>query len=298
VYRFQLVLMLVPYLAGLALLYVVPALLAAGVAFTDFDALSPPRWIGLDNFRRMLQDDEFWNGLRASVVFVVLAVPLRVAGALGLALLLYRSCRGVTFARAAVYLPTVVPDVAYALLWLHIFNPLYGPLNGLMVLFTGSFDGTVPGSARPTGWLLDPTAAQIAVVVMLAWTIGEGFVLLMAALQDVPRELHESAAIDGAGAWQRFSLLTLPLLAPFLLLLAIRSTIWSFQANFVAAVIVTRGGPYYATSYLPYWIYLNAAEYQRFGYAAAMMLVMLVATGLIVALQVGASQRWRAASVA
>lgn len=287
--------MLAPYLTGLVLLYVLPGLLAAAVAFTDFDALSPPRWIGLDNFRRMLQDDDFWNGLRASLVFVVLAVPLRVAGALGLALLLYRNYPGVTLARTAVYLPTIVPDVAYALLWLYIFNPLYGPLNGLLFLFTGTFDGTQLGRTGPSGWLLDPVAAQVAVVIMLAWTIGEGFVLLMAALQDIPRELHESAEIDGAGAWQRFILVVLPLLAPFLLLLAFRSTVWSFQANFVAAVIVTRGGPYYATSYLPYWIYLNAAEYQRFGYAAAMILVMLLITGLIVAMQVGLSRRWRAA---
>jgi multiple sugar transport system permease protein len=287
--------MLAPYLTGLILLYLLPALLAIGVAFTDFDALSPPRWIGFGNFRRMLQDPDFWNGLRASLVFVALAVPLRVGGALGLALLLYRQAPGVTLARTAVYLPTVVPDVAYALLWLHIFNPLYGPLNGLAWPFTGWFDTTPAVRVGPTGWLLDPVAAQVAIVLMLAWTIGEGFVLLMAALQDIPRELYESAAIDGAGSWQRFTLLTLPLLAPFLLLLALRSTVWSFQANFVAAVIVTRGGPYYATSYLPYWVYLNAADYQRFGYAAAMIVVMLLITGSIIVLQVEMSRRWRAA---
>ena len=294
-YRFELALMLTPYLLGLLALVIVPVSLALSIAFTDFDALTPPRWTGLANFRRMLDDVDFWNGLRASLVFVAAAVPLRVLGALTLAVLLYRRGRGVGVTRAAVYLPTIVPDVAYALLWLYIFNPLFGPLNGLLLLLTGSSDPALAGDSCPTGWLLHPTAAQAAIVLMLAWTIGEGFVLLMAALQDIPRELYESAAIDGAGAQQRFYLVTLPLLAPFLLLLAFRDTVWSFQANFVAAVIVTNGGPYYATSYLPYWIYLNAPDYQRFGYAAAMTLVMFLITCAVVLLQVAASRRWRAA---
>ena len=294
-YRAELALMLAPYLLGLLGLIALPVALTFSVAFTDFDALTPPRWTGLENFRRMLDDGDFWNGLRASLVFVAVAVPLRLLGALALAMLLYRRGPGVGATQAAVYLPTIVPDVAYALLWLYIFNPLFGPLNGLMVLFTGSFDLTLPGHSGPTGWLLHPTAAQAAIVLMLIWTIGEGFVLLMAALQDIPRELYDSAAIDGAGARQRFMLVTLPMLAPFLLLLAFRDTVWSFQANFVAAVIVTKGGPYYATSYLPYWIYLNAADYQRFGYAAAMMLVMFAITAAIILLQFGVSRRWRTA---
>ena len=294
-YRAELALMLAPYVFGLLALIILPVALTFSVAFTDFDALTSPRWTGLANFRRMLDDGDFWNGLRASLVFVAVAVPLRLLGALALAMLLYRRGPGVGATRAAVYLPTIVPDVAYALLWLYIFNPLFGPLNGLMVLFTGSFDLTLPGHSGPTGWLLHPTAAQAAIVLMLVWTIGEGFVLLMAALQDIPRELYDSAEIDGAGARQRFVLVTLPMLAPFLLLLAFRDTVWSFQANFVAAVIVTKGGPYYATSYLPYWIYLNAADYQRFGYAAAMMLVMFAITAAIILLQFGVSRRWRTA---
>ena len=271
------------------LLVVAPVVMAAVVAFADFDALSPPRWIGFDNFVEMAHDAEFWNGLRASAFFLVLALPLRIVGALGLALLLQARGRVVGLCRAAVFLPSIVPDVAYALLWLYIFNPLFGPLNGLLGSVCRVVDEHAWLAAAPTG------AAQVAVVIMLVWTIGEGFVLMLAALHDISPELFAAAAIDGAGSVQRFWFVTLPMLAPYLLLLTIRDTVWSFQANFVAAVIVTGGGPYYATSYLPYWIYLNAADFQRFGYAAAMTLVMFSITGLVILLQFAVVRRWRTA---
>ena len=171
-YQRQLWLMLAPMLVGLVLLIVVPALLTLPVAFTNFDAISAPEWRGLGNFSEMLRDERFWGGMRASMLFVILSVPLRLLGALLLGLLLYRGGRGTPTFRAAVYLPTVVPDVAWALLWLYIFNPLFGPLNWLLRAF-GVFGS---GGDQPAGWLLDPTSAQLAIVVMLFWTLGEGFV--------------------------------------------------------------------------------------------------------------------------
>ncbi len=288
-YGAQLALMLLPLLAGLLLLVILPLALVLAVAFTDYDALTPPRWTGLRNVELLLRDPEFWNGLRASLGLAAAAVPLRIAGALLLALLLQRPEPGVGAVRAAVYVPTVVPDVAYALLWLYLFNPLFGPVNDLLLLLAAPF------GLRPAGWLLDPVTAQAAVVVMLAWTVGEGFVVLLAALQDIPRELHEAAALDGAGAWARFRAITLPLVVPLLLLLACRDTLFSFRASFVAAVIVTRGGPYYATAYLPFWIYTSAVDQQRYGYAAAMTLVVLALTAGLIALQFWLVRRWRAA---
>ena len=280
--------MLSPVLIGLTLLIIVPALMTIPVAFTRYDALTSPEWLALGNFREMFRDEMFYNGLRASFVYVLLAVPVRLLGALLLALLLNRPGRGMTLFRGAVYLPTVVPDIAYVLLWLYIFNPLFSPLNVFLPLFGGQ-DGA------PAGWLLDGTSAQVAIVIVLFWTLGEGFVLLMAALQDIPRELTESAAIDGASRWQQLTRITLPLLTPMLLLVVFRDTIHSFQANFVATVILTDGGPYHATSYLPFWIWQNAIDYQRFGYAAAMTLVLFVVTAVAIALQFAVVRRWRAA---
>lgn len=267
-----------PYLIGLMALFLVPLVLCLAVALTDFDAIRPPNWVGPANFERMARDPDFWNGARASLFFLLLALPLRAAAVLLLAWLLQPNSRSTSTARAAVYLPSAVPDVAYAFIWLFIFNPLYGPLNWLMVLFTGPIDSPLVEFGEFGGWLLHPTSAQVGVVLMLFWVLGEGFVLVLAAVRDVPSEQLEMAALAGAGPWTRFQTVTVPRIAPFFWLMLIRDTAWSLQASFVAAVVVTRGGPYYATSYLPYWIYLNATDYQRLGYAAAMTLGMLVLT--------------------
>ncbi len=293
-YHWGLIAMLGPYLIGLIGLIGLPALLTAGIAFTQFDALSPPQWLGLDNFGELLRDDKFWNGLRASLILVVVAVPLRVLGALGLALLVQSRGRATAFLRGAAYLPTLIPDIAYALVWLYLLNPLYGPLNGLSQIFASGVETeAVNPVAIPGIWLTDPRAAQAAVILLLLFTVGEGMVLLLAALGEIPRDLYEAAELDGASGDQQVRHLTLPLLAPSLLLLTLRDVVFSFQASFVAAVIVTHGGPYYATTYLPYWIYRNATEFGRYGYAAAMTLVLYAITTLLIGGLFLAARRWR-----
>jgi multiple sugar transport system permease protein len=221
-------------------------------------------------------------------MFILFAVPLRLVGAVALALLLHRRFRGVAAYRTAGYLPTVVPDVAYALLWLWILNPLYGPLN----LALDAIGGPTPS------WLTDPRAAQWAVIIMSLFVIGEGFIVAMATRQGIPGELYELGDIEDASPLFMFWRVTLPLMAPTLLLLMFRDTIFSFQANFVPALIVTEGGPPpYATTYLPLFIYRNGFEYLRYGYASAATLVMFAMTALIVYLQYRIVKRWRHAFV-
>jgi multiple sugar transport system permease protein len=293
-YQWQLFLMLGPYLLGLGVLILIPALLVIPLAFTQYDALSPPQPVGLANFAEMLRDRQFQSGLQVSLALVLVAVPLRVLGALLLALLLQARRRWFGLFRGAAYLPTIIPDVSYALLWLYIFNPLYGPLTSVSHIFQSFAEVEILPAGPPPGvWLTDPQSARVGVILMLLFTIGEGFVLLLAALHEIPRELHEQAAIDGASGDQQLVHITLPLLAPALLLLSLRDTIFTLQASFVAAVIVTKGGPYYATTYLPYWIYLNTTEFQRFGYAAAMNWVLYGITAAIIILQVWIARRWR-----
>ncbi|HEY0071649.1 MAG TPA: sugar ABC transporter permease [Chloroflexia bacterium] len=282
-YKRQLALMLVPYVLGLVGLVLLPALLSIPFAFTDYNALRAPDWIGLGNFSEMLGDRLFWNGLGASLFYIVLAVPLRVFGAVFLAFLLHKPTLGNKINRVIAYLPTLIPDVAYALLWLYIFNPLYGPLNWILRLL----------GANPESWLLEPWPAKFAIVIMMLWPIGEGFVLMLAAFNQIPHELGEAAQVDGASGKQRFLHITLPLLAPAILLLLFRDTVFSFQANFVPGLITTGGGPYNATRFLPIYIWENAAEFQRFGYAAAMTWVMYGITAAIIALQFVAARRWR-----
>jgi len=281
----QLALMLCPFVFGLALLIGVPAVVTFSLALTEYDLIRSPRFVGLENFQELWNDEVFRISLRNSLMFMAFAVPLRLAGALAIALLLHRRFRGVGAARTSVYLPSIVPDVAYALLWLWIFNPLYGPLN----LALGALGGPTPQ------WLTDPRDAQWAIIVMSLFVIGEGFLVALATRQSLPAELYELADIENAKPWYVFARVTLPLMAPVLLLLLFRDTIFSFQATFVPALIVTEGGPPpYATTYLPVF----AFEYLRYGYAAAATVVMFVVTALVVYLQYRIVRRWRHAFVA
>jgi multiple sugar transport system permease protein len=282
--RVQFGLMLAPYLIGLAALVVLPALAGFGLAFTEYNALQPPQFAGLANFRDLLDDEIFRIAVANSLFYIGLAVPLRLAGALLTARLLLRPKRGVHVYRAIVYLPTVIPDMAWALIWLWILNPIYGPLNQSLALL--GIDGP--------SWLVDHTAARLAIVLMMSWQIGEGFVVCLASLQNVPRDLLDQAAVDGSTPWRMFWTVTLPSIAPALLLLLFRDTIFSFQANFVPALIVGRGGgPDYATTFLPMYIYTTAFGYLRFGYAAAMTCAMYVVTGVVLWLQYRVAVHWR-----
>ena len=284
----QLLLMLAPYLFGLAVLIALPGIVTFVLSLYEYDLIRSPRFLGLGNFRELVDDEIFRTSLRNSLMFMAFAVPMRLAGALALALLLHRRFRGVGAYRTSAYLPSVVPDVAYALLWLWIFNPLYGPLN--LVL-------TELGADRPR-WLTDPQHAQWAIIVMSLFLIGEGFLVALATRQSLPRELYEIAELESAKPWYVFARVTLPLMAPTLLLLLFRDTIFSFQATFVPALIVTEGGPPpYATTYLPLFVYQNAFEYLRYGYAAAATLAMFAVTAAIVYVQYRIVRRWRHAFV-
>jgi multiple sugar transport system permease protein len=285
--RRGLALLLAPYLLGLALLVLVPALVTFGLALFEYDLITSPEWAGTANFRELWGDDIFRRSVRNSLMFIAAAVPLRLLGALLLALLLHPQFRGTSAYRTSAYLPTVVPDVAFALLWLWIINPLYGPLN----LILGAVGGPTPQ------WLTDPHDARWAVVLMSLFQIGEGFIVALAVRQSLPGDLYELAEIEGARPWYVFARVTLPLMAPVLLLLLFRDTIFSFQANFVPALLIFDGGPPpYATTYLPIFVYTNAFEYLRYGYAAAATLVMFGITAVIVFAQWRILRRWRLAS--
>jgi multiple sugar transport system permease protein len=285
-YKRQLFLLTLPYLVGLIGLVLVPFLFSIPFAFTRYDAISPPRWVGLENFQDMFSDDRFWAGVWSSLFFIALAVPLRMLGAMLLAFLLYKPRPSNRVYRVLVYLPTIVPEVAFAMLWLYIFNPLYGPLNWILPLF----------GLPPSVWLLWEWPARFAAVIMLLWTIGEGFVVMMAAMQDMPKELHDSASVDGATGWQRFNRITLPLIAPFLLLLTLRDIVLSFQITFVPALVTFGGGkPYYATQFLPFYIWQTVTDDGQFGYAAAMSWVMYAITAAIIVLTFVVARRIRGA---
>ncbi len=272
-----------PFLAGAVLLLAVPALATFAVAFFELDLLGTSDFVGFENFSRLLDDPVFREAAVNSLTFAAFAVPLRLLGALGLALLLHERFRGAGTARTAAYLPTVVPDVAYALLWLFLVNPLFGPINAVLGF---------AGLPQPD-WLTTGAGAMAAIVLMSGFTIGEGFVVALAARQELPRELYDLARVEGSGPVHTFRRVTLPLMAPTLSLLAIRDLAFSLQVSFIPAYILTDGGPDRATLFLPLYAFDVGFEQLQYGYAAAMTLTMFLITGLLVLVQLRLVRRWR-----
>jgi len=180
-----------------------------------------------------------------------------------------------------------MPDTAQALLWLAIFNPLWGPLNGLLPLF----------GFRPDAWLIEPAPARAALAISLCWSVGEGVLLLLAARRAVPRALYEAAALDGAGPLASFANITWPLLRPFQLILLCRDIVIVLGGSLTAATLITRGGPYYATAYLPYWAYRQLTEFGQIGYAATLSLVLFAVATAPIAVLVWLSRRWLVSDV-
>jgi multiple sugar transport system permease protein len=276
--------MLAPYLLGLTVLVLAPFAVTVVLAFTEYDLIRPPRWIGTDNFTALAEDPIFRTALVNSLLFAAVAVPLRLTIALSLALLLHRRSRFAGTARTAAVLPSAVPEIAYGLLWLWLLNPLYGPIS--QVLRAGGQNGLTVFGRTPPQWLTDPVDARAAIILMSLFTIGETFVILLAVRRSLPPDVYELAALEDATGWDVLRRITWPLMRPVLVLLLIRDAILSLQFSFLPALVVTDGGPPpYATTYIPLFSYRTAFEYLRYGYAAAATAVMLALTVAAVALQ-------------
>lgn len=274
--------MLSPFVVGATLLLLVPALVTFGLAFFAYDGLTPPRWVGLENFGTALGDPALGDSVKASMIFVALAVPIRLFAATGLALLLHQRFRGVGVHRTAAFIPYVVPEAAWAIAWAFLLNPLYGPVNVAL--------GGI-GLPEPD-WLTSSAGAMTMMVVIAAFTVGEGFVVALAARQELPGELYDLARLEGASAAHVTRRVTLPLMAPTLALLAGRDIAISLQASFTAAYLITDGGPDRSTLFLPILVYDYAFEQLRYGYAAAISLALFLLTTAVVVLLVGMVRRW------
>jgi multiple sugar transport system permease protein len=270
--RAQLAFFLTPYLLGALILIVLPAGLSFFIAFTRYNGVAAPVFMGWENFNFLRRDPLFKVALINSLLYISEAVPLRILGALALALFYNRPRRAIGLYRAAAYLPTVIPDAAYALTWTWILNPLYGPLNASLRTL---------GLPTPP-WLADSAWALPALILMSLFQIGEGFVILLVGLRHIPRETYDAARVDGANRWQTFTSITLPLLSPWLVLLTVRDVVLSFQNTFTPAYLMTRGGPYYSTFFLPLLTYESAFDGMRFGQAAAVMVLIFLVTLLLV----------------
>jgi multiple sugar transport system permease protein len=274
-----------PYVVGLVLLLVVPAVFTTGLALSDYDGFHAPRFTGLDNVHRVLADELFAQSLGNGALLALLVVPLRLVLATGAALLLERRFRGVGMARTAVYLPSVVPDAAWALLWLWLLNPFYGPVPSAL--------GAV---GVKTGLLTEAWPTRIGLALMLALQVGEAFIVALAARRMIPDRLYQVAAVEGASPWFTVRKVTLRLMAPVLALLALRDVILVMQVTFVPVLLVTDGGPRESTMTPPLVIYERAFLYGELGYAAMLSLVLLVSTAVVVGLVALVARPWRRAA--
>ncbi len=273
---------LLPSLIGLTIFTLIPILSSLGLTLFEWDLLTPPRFVGWGNFQRLIHDQNFQVALAHTLYFIVGYIPLVMVIALGVAVMLNQKLKGVILLRTAFFIPVVSAWVAVALLWMWIFNPKFGIVNYLLGLVG------VQGPA----WLFDPQWAMPAVIITSVWKdIGFVMVMFLAGLQGIPTEYYEAAAIDGAGGWQRFCHITLPLLSPTTFFALIISLINSFQV-FDQVWIMTGGGPAGATSVLVEQIVKNAFSYSRMGYAAALSWVLFLLVFSATAFQMRLQKHW------
>lgn len=274
--------LLAPFGLGVLVLLVVPALLNLAFAFTDDTGLAPARFTGLANVRRAWADPLLAASLRASLVHAAAAVPLRLLAAVAFGLALAAPRPGNRLARALVYVPSVLPELALALVTLWAFNPVFGPVNGALAEV---------GVTGPN-WFATAWGARTTIVAMMLLPIGEAFLVVLAARRSLDATTYEAARVDGASRLQQLRWITLPQLAPLLVLLAVRDVVLTLQVNVVPAYALTDGGPDAATLFLPIYIYDQAFELLGFGYAALLTLLLLVVTSAVVASVLAAARRW------
>lgn len=277
-------LFLAPFILGAMVLTVGPMVASLYLSFTDYNLLQDPSWIGGANYERMLTDSRLHESLIVTFTYVIVGVPLQLIVALGLAILLDRGMRGLPFYRSAMYLPSLLgASVAIAVLWRLIFGA-----DGLVNAVLGSI-----GIESTTSWIGNPDTSLSTIILLHVWTFGSPMVIFLAGLRQIPAELYEAAAMDGARSWGRFRAITLPLLTPIIFFNLVLATINSFSA-FTQAFIVSggTGGP--ADSLLFYTLYLYQEGFGAFrmGYASALAWLLVAIIGVLTGLNFWLSKYW------
>lgn len=274
-----------PFLIGFVLFMFGPMLFSLIGSFTDYNLTSKMNFIGLNNFKRMfLKDDLFWKSLYNTAYFTIFNVPLTTLFSIFLAVILNQKLVGIRFFRTIFYLPAVLSGVAVYILWMQLLSPSTGLINTILSWFH------ITGPS----WLFDPNWTKPALIMMKLWSAGGAMLLYLATLQNVPTQLYESAEIDGAGIWQQFRHVTLPMITPIIFYDVITSTIGSLQI-FQEAYVMTsngQGGP--ANSLLFYNLHMWNKAFVGFdmGYAMAMSMVLFMIVSVLTLINLKLAPRW------
>jgi multiple sugar transport system permease protein len=278
-------LFLSPWLFGLAAFWIIPIIASLALSLSEYNIITPPSFIGLENYRDMLADRTFWVSIRVTLKFMILSVPLYLVCGLLLSLLLNLKIRGINVFRTIFFLPSVLSGVAVAVLWVALLNPDVGAVNEILRSL---------GISDPPRWLDSPTWAVPSVVLVGLWGIGGGAIIYLSGLQNISAQLYEAALLDGAGPLQRFRYVTLPMLTPTLLFVLITSLIDAFQV-FDLAYVLSRGGTQGIGDSLQFYLinlWNEAFQNGRYGYASALSWVMVLAAAAVILVIFRTSGRW------
>lgn len=276
-----------PWLLGLLGITAIPMLISLYLSFTDYSPLIPlteANWIGLENYRRMFTADQsYWHAVQVTVTFALVAVPLKLAAALAVALLLNRTMRGISVFRGLFYLPSLLGgSVALAIVWVSMFNR-DGAFNSFLAIF----------GIEGLPWVNDPDWALSTLILLAVWQFGAPMVIFLAGLKQVPVELYEAASVDGASPWRKFVHITLPMLSPVIFFNLVLETINGFQ-GFTSAFVLSNGtgGPVDSTLMYSLNLYIAGFVDLNMGYASAMAWVFLIVIGAITVLLFNTGRFW------
>ncbi|WP_285241363.1 carbohydrate ABC transporter permease [Arthrobacter sp. G.S.26] len=274
---------LLPWFVGMLLITIGPMIASLYFSFTDYNLLRAPSWVGLDNFEQMLTDTRLHKSLGVTFAYVLIGVPALLVVALSLAMLLNRGIRGLPFYRSVFYLPSLLGgSVAVGVLWRQVFGT-EGLVNQFLALF--GIDGP--------GWISNPSTALTSLIMLHVWSFGSSMVIFLAGLRQIPEELYEAAALDGAGRWAQFRNVTVPLLTPIIFFNLILQIINSFQ-TFTQAFVVSggTGGPADSTLFYSLYLYEQGFGRLNMGYASAMAWVLVMIIAVFTAVNFYFSKRW------
>ncbi len=255
-----------PWIFGIFAFMFYPLLMSFYYSFCDYSILKPPVWIGADNYTELFQDEIFWTSVKNTIYYACFSLPLGMVFAIGLAMLLNTNVKGMTVYRTIFFIPSLVPMVSLAMLWLWILNGDYGIINNAL---------GVVGIKGPN-WLSDVAWTKPSLILLSLWGVGNAVLIYLASLQDVPASLLEAAELDGASAWQKTRNVTIPMISPVIQFNMIMGIIGSLQVFAVPYVMFPGGTPARSTYFYATYLYDNAFNYSRMGYASAMGWILFV----------------------
>jgi multiple sugar transport system permease protein len=274
-------LLIAPWLIGFLVFLAYPMLRSLYLSFTSYNLLSPPVWIGTQNYQRIFSDPEFWQSLKVTFLYALGSVPGGTIIALALAMVLSQKLRGVNIWRTIFFMPSILSSIAVAILWLYIFRPEGGLLNVMLGWF----------GIKGPDWLLSEQWALPSLILMSWWSVGGQIVIYLAGLKGIPEVLYEAAEIDGANDLAKFRFVTLPMLSPTIFFNVVLAIIGALQV-FDVGWVLTRGGPNDATLFYMINLYERAFEFVQMGYASALAWILFIIIMVITLLVIRSSAAW------